>query len=512
MTNSTPKAYSYIRWSSEKQTSGDSLRRQTEAARTWAVAHGIELDETTSYLDAGVSGLTGRNAKRGALHSFLRAVEDGIIPLGSYLLVESLDRLSRQSPWDAMPLFQQIINEGVNIVTLQDDRVWNSDELRVNPFRIMESLMVMIRANEESVTKSKRVRAARERNRRDAASGKITTSKVPAWLKTNAGKTEIEVVEERAHLVRRIYEMADAGMGHTAIAKTLNGEGISSFGSPTSRVESGVWNKTYISKLLHSKAPAGVLEQYESKEPGSDGPARIKVGEVPGYYPVVVPQDLAERVWLKAQAVQPKGHHANLPIQNLFAGVGRCPICGTVMARQVVSKRHGGDRLRCNLGKVGGCSSKSVQLRRLVDAVKLHLDDLLDVRERFNSPVDVLSHEMEVDAARDAMQDLAARIAEEPALIVTLRQASEQADGRLARAQKALRDAVEAAEVASGQAWGVESARFRAALAGDDIPGANTALRRMAQSVQIHLEDREMVFEWRDGTSSQIGWDLASDF
>ena len=37
---------------------------------------------------------------------------------GSYLLVESLDRLSRQHPFDAFGIFSQIVKAGVNIVTL----------------------------------------------------------------------------------------------------------------------------------------------------------------------------------------------------------------------------------------------------------------------------------------------------------------------------------------------------------------------------------------------------------
>jgi DNA invertase Pin-like site-specific DNA recombinase len=64
-----------------------------------------------------------------------------------------------------MPVFQQIINAGVIIVTLQDGKRWSQEELRENPFRILESLMGMIRANEESEVKSRRLKAAWERKR-----------------------------------------------------------------------------------------------------------------------------------------------------------------------------------------------------------------------------------------------------------------------------------------------------------------------------------------------------------
>src|SRR5690242_5442124 len=104
------KAYSYLRFSTPEQMQGDSFRRQTALAQDYATRHGLEIDEELSLKDLGVSAFRGRNARAGALGAFLRAADDGIVPEGSYLLVESLDRVTRQDPWDALPLFQQIIN------------------------------------------------------------------------------------------------------------------------------------------------------------------------------------------------------------------------------------------------------------------------------------------------------------------------------------------------------------------------------------------------------------------
>src|SRR4051812_34660586 len=44
-----PKAYSYIRMSTEGQLQGDSLRRQTDRSRLYALEHGLELDEATTF-------------------------------------------------------------------------------------------------------------------------------------------------------------------------------------------------------------------------------------------------------------------------------------------------------------------------------------------------------------------------------------------------------------------------------------------------------------------------------
>ena len=84
------KAYSYVRFSKAAQADGDSLRRQMEAARSFAAWNNLDLDETLDLTDRGVSGQFGQNIESGRLRAFLDAVRDGTVPQGWYLLVESL--------------------------------------------------------------------------------------------------------------------------------------------------------------------------------------------------------------------------------------------------------------------------------------------------------------------------------------------------------------------------------------------------------------------------------------
>jgi len=53
------KAYSYIRFSTEKQKFGDSFRRQFEATEKFVNENGLELDETLTLHDLGMSAFTG---------------------------------------------------------------------------------------------------------------------------------------------------------------------------------------------------------------------------------------------------------------------------------------------------------------------------------------------------------------------------------------------------------------------------------------------------------------------
>lgn len=73
---------------------GDSYRRQIQQAIDYCAKHNLELDEK-AIEDTGVSGFRGSNWTDGALGRFIEAVKSGAIAKGSYLLVESMDRLSR---------------------------------------------------------------------------------------------------------------------------------------------------------------------------------------------------------------------------------------------------------------------------------------------------------------------------------------------------------------------------------------------------------------------------------
>ncbi|MFN3523140.1 MAG: recombinase family protein [Phenylobacterium sp.] len=113
-------AYSYARFSSRAQAEGDTLRRQLSAAFAYADENGLTLD--TTLQDHGVSAYTGANRAKGALKSFIDRVESGEIERGSYLLIDSMDRLSRQDVTQATHQLLGIALAGITVVTLNDGR------------------------------------------------------------------------------------------------------------------------------------------------------------------------------------------------------------------------------------------------------------------------------------------------------------------------------------------------------------------------------------------------------
>jgi DNA invertase Pin-like site-specific DNA recombinase len=167
---------------------GNSADRQLQYAQRWAKSNGFVLDESLSLRDEGLSAYHQRHVKQGALGVFLRAVEDGRINDGSVLIVEGLDRLSRAEPIQAQAQLAQIINAGITVVTASDGREYNRAGLKAQPMDLVYSLLVMIRAHEESDTKSKRVKAAIRRQCEGWISGSFrgvnhTTTAVPSMTR-----------------------------------------------------------------------------------------------------------------------------------------------------------------------------------------------------------------------------------------------------------------------------------------------------------------------------------------
>src|SRR5262245_54634702 len=132
-----PLGYSYLRFSSPQQADGDSIRRQTEKTTEWCQRNQVLLDKSMSLKDEGVSAFRGSHRKdpeTHALAAFLAHVKSGRVERGSYLIVESLDRLSREAIRPALTLFLNIIEAGIRVVQLIPVEVVYDED--VDPFRI----------------------------------------------------------------------------------------------------------------------------------------------------------------------------------------------------------------------------------------------------------------------------------------------------------------------------------------------------------------------------------------
>jgi DNA invertase Pin-like site-specific DNA recombinase len=345
----TPKAYSYIRFSTPEQQRGDSSRRQTELSQRYAEAHGLTLDESLTYRDLGVSAFDKSNIRNGELGAFLRAIDSGAVEPGSYLLVESLDRLSRAKVTDALEVFMSIINRGIRLVTLADGREYSKEKINEQFTELIISIVVMSRAHEESLTKSRRLKEAWKAKRGRIGDAKLTEI-APAWLKLNEDRTAYSLVPDRVQLVQRMFEWSKDGIGSETIARRLNQQGLSNWGTRSA----DQWHASYIKKILDNRAVLGEFQPHTL----IDG-KRVPEGDPAfDYFPRIV----ADEDFVLAKAARQSRRTSSAgrkgaTFSNLFSGFLRCGYCNGSMV--YVNKGHSGPRgklLVCARAKAGnGC-------------------------------------------------------------------------------------------------------------------------------------------------------------
>ena len=344
----------YVRWSSTEQSRGTSKERQIELCKAHAAAKGWRVVETIS--DEGVSAFTGKHASSGALSRFVAAVEEGRYPDGVVLLTEKLDRLSRQEPARVFIWMATMTESGVTVATVDGDR-----QYRRGGFDMAGIIEVVVKAqlaHEESQKKADRLAGAWRSKRRRIAEGErlVMTRRAPAWITVEGSPPAFRLIDDRAAIVRRIYEETVAGFGKASIARRLNVEGVPTFGRAAG------WHASYVQKILTTTTVLG--EMQPGRKPR--GAPRELVGDpISGYYPAVIDADLHARARKAMASRSRRVGGRGRRLVNLFAGLGHCGSCGSVMTfrGKGVAVRADGERVRedylvCDSYQRGrGCTS-----------------------------------------------------------------------------------------------------------------------------------------------------------
>jgi DNA invertase Pin-like site-specific DNA recombinase len=276
-------AYSYIRFSSPQQAEGNSLRRQTERAAAYCAKRGWTLDTTLTLRDLGVSAFRGKNAAVGNFRTFLDAIKTGKVAPGSALIVESIDRISRQGIDEGYDLIKGILKADIRIVTLSPEREFDREATRSLSKGALEIQLILERAAEESERKSDRVGDAWARKRERARrTGEVLTHQLPAWIEERGGK--LHLIPARAAVVRRIFRLAAEGRGERLIVGALMREKVAPF-----KPGKG-WSTPYIGYILRDRRALGEFRPHSRGEPEGE--------PIAGYYPAAVRED----EWLAARA------------------------------------------------------------------------------------------------------------------------------------------------------------------------------------------------------------------
>lgn len=353
------KAYSYIRFSTPSQSKGDSFRRQTEKAVLYAAEHNLELADL-SFKDLGISAFDGSNVRRGGLFDFLSAVETGLVEPGSFLLIEALDRLSRAPPSQSQQLLLNIINAGIVVVTLIDKLVYDSATIDRNPYALIDAVIKLYAAHEESLKKSDRFNSLYEARR--SCQAPIIGFTAPGWLRKKADKSGWELIPERAESVAKLFDMTLEGHGGITLAKLANRENWTPVGKKSSS-----WHQGSLSKILKNRA---VIGEYQPQKIVEGKPVAIGL-PIPNFFPQVVTEEKFNAVQAILAARFRIPRRRDTLCLNIFSGLLICGSCGATLSVK------GGNHADRYLNLYYSCADRARGIEASQNCPSFHTGDLL---------------------------------------------------------------------------------------------------------------------------------------
>jgi DNA invertase Pin-like site-specific DNA recombinase len=280
----------YCRISHPDQRKGGGLLRQTSEETSQALlAFCKRFAFTLSkrfWVDDGVSAWKGLNASpEHQLGQFITVANRGTIRPGDCLIVENLDRLSRQDIWAAMGLVNDLKQLGIHIGRLDTMQLLRAEDKDIGSF--FAAAGEFYRGNSESNAKSMRNGAAWKRKRKSAKDkGTTITNCLPAWIRHVDGRRE--AIPEYVDIIRRIFRLTANGYGHFLIVKKFKSEGVPSFAEGNCKSEQNkkdrTWARSYIALILSDERVLGRFQpRHRDGSPAGD--------VIPDYYPAIITQE-----------------------------------------------------------------------------------------------------------------------------------------------------------------------------------------------------------------------------
>jgi DNA invertase Pin-like site-specific DNA recombinase len=350
-------AFSYRRFSSKNQTDNTSLQRQLEMAQAVCSEKGWSLIDlppdasVSAYKITDLDGNKAANFHKGNLGAFLEKVRRGQIPKQSVLILERLDRFSRQY-WDVVyPVWLELLQSGVEIYNCVAHTHYTLQSIRDNPMVAGMALMEMANANDYSKSLGQRITKGFSIKLADCQKGiKLSIgSWLPHWLDyvgNPKGGGEF-IPNKHATTIQRIVSEYLSGKGIYTIARGLIADNV-----PT--LKRGKWAQGHIAHILHSEALTGTLI--------------IKGVKLERYLPAIITETQHDKLRAKLRENKNRkgGNGGSDTIANLFRNRAKCFHCKGTLS---------GDSgyYLCRARQLGSCSSKhSVRLKDIEMDFFLH--------------------------------------------------------------------------------------------------------------------------------------------
>lgn len=382
--------YSYMRWSSDRQSDGSTEARQRQAQEAFCKHYGMTLAEEIA--DPGMSSFRGKNAHEGKLREFINRAKRGEIPPGSLLLFENADRMSRMQLAHAVPLFFEILSAGLRIGIADRLQIYTPGSLDLGG--LMTILVDMERANKESERKSSFGRAGWAKAHIRMEAGDVVTEKAPQWLEVvvEDGERRFKVKEDIADQIRALF-IASLQYGVAESCRRVN----ELFGSS--------WKVHQVQYLLKNRRLIGehTITNFSESE-GKNMPSDRVLSD---YYPLVVDKNLFAEVQAVISQRKPFAGKQDASNLNIYRGLVKCAVCGGSVRFMFKTQK---EYFMCTNSMSNSCTVPGIRsirgehLRRLL----FKFEHWADLRQYFmQSSEDLKTLRRE----RDALLTLVAKIA-----------------------------------------------------------------------------------------------------
>ena len=495
------KAISYIRFSDPSQAKGDSYRRQLAATQAYCKENNLKLMSESEYMffDKGISAFSGKlRDDTTELSRFLALVEKGDIPSGTTLIVESLDRLSREHVRKALVQFLELLGAGINIHTLQSRKTYTHDSN--DDMDLFGSILEMSRSHRESLWKSDRILESWQEKQEQARKGVPMGKTRPAWLDVlyANGSTEkpaddpkakpVRFIRNEANIatIKKIFQWTLDGYGRNAVARMLNEAGIPAF-----RTKEG-WGASTIHQILNNEAVLGLYQPYTK---GNDG-KRVPRGKAFMFYPPIIDQETFERAKAATAGRNAGKSRMQTPEFQVWQGIAKCARCGSPMhtygnGRKPKEGQTAPRWMRCYAAKKAKCDTASISVQS-IEPVFAEILAKLNILALVQSSASAINAKLEVVtgqliAERAKLTDIAKDYTETRSPI--LRALLLEAEAVVLALEK--QEQQHLADLAADQI--IDKADFFARLDLHSFPGrsrANSILKRLQVEVGIDTAQR----------------------
>lgn len=473
------KAISYARFSSDAQRGGTSIARQETNAKAFCETYGLDLIDSVN--DEALSAYHRRNLDTGGLGRILEALRDGKIDTGrTVLLVEQLDRITRDKRRLAARMIEDTLAAGLHIVTLKDSKVWTIERLDGDIGAAIMLAVELTQAHAYSDNLSRRVAASYQMRLNAATSEQrpFRVRKLPWWIDRAsyssdgfpAYKAEPKAAETMRQTVRWIL---DDDLGVPQVVQRLN--------SDRRFVEAGKagsWSISGMFSMLRNTALYGSYTHMGE--------------ELAGFFEPVIDETTFLRMRGKFDQ-----RHAKPKRKTSTAWLQGTLVCGHCGAGAWIRSGNGQRYVICSAKQQQGkqvCDAPNVNLKIVEREVLNRLGSLASmVPEDAPSAAEIEAIEQEINGTRQRYENATAMAFEATSELMRrdAQNAAEKAAQRLEELARSLKAKRAESAYTGPEVLDLEEIEgtIRGLIEAGEYLAANTALKRIVDKVIVEMPD-----------------------